>query len=135
MGLKTIDNFEELNLNPDLLRGIYGNFTFIQLSDLKNPPSFNKKEYYPSSAKKIASLRHSQVQVKPPLSPSESFNFSTPNHLNHKPSSSHLPDNSPNKSTKSSSASVSSSTSTLAAASEELIPAKTERPCKVEEYK
>jgi hypothetical protein len=24
MGLKAIDTFEELNLNPDLLRGIYG---------------------------------------------------------------------------------------------------------------
>jgi superfamily II DNA/RNA helicase len=24
MGLKMVDNFEELNLNPDLLRGIYG---------------------------------------------------------------------------------------------------------------
>lgn len=29
MGLKTIDTFEELNLNPDLLRGIYGKFLLI----------------------------------------------------------------------------------------------------------
>lgn len=29
MGLKAIDTFEELNLNPDLLRGIYGNLFLI----------------------------------------------------------------------------------------------------------
>jgi hypothetical protein len=38
MGLKAIDSFEELNLNPDLLRGIYGILSVIQPSVLKNPP-------------------------------------------------------------------------------------------------
>jgi hypothetical protein len=32
-----VDSFEELNLNPDLLRGIYGKACLIQLSALKSP--------------------------------------------------------------------------------------------------
>jgi hypothetical protein len=44
MGLKTIDTFEELNLNPDLLRGIYGTAAPTQPSVLRSRQSFNKRE-------------------------------------------------------------------------------------------
>jgi hypothetical protein len=47
MGLKTIDSFEELELNADLLRGIYGTLVPIQPSALKSHPSFNKRESSP----------------------------------------------------------------------------------------
>ena len=42
-GLKSVDTFEELNLNPDLLRGIYGKRSHTQPSVLRSPPLFNKK--------------------------------------------------------------------------------------------
>jgi len=64
MGLKTIDTFEELNLNPDLLRGIYGNSYLIQPLVLKNPQLFNKREFCQLSIKKTQLLRLSQEPVK-----------------------------------------------------------------------
>jgi hypothetical protein len=52
MGLKTVDTFEELNLNPDLLRGIYGTSVPTQLSVSKSLPSFNKREFSPFATKR-----------------------------------------------------------------------------------
>ena len=64
MGLKTVDNFEELELNPDLLRGIYGTSYPTQPSVFKNHPSFNKRALSPSSAKETPSPKHSPEQAK-----------------------------------------------------------------------
>ena len=46
-GLKTVDTFEELQLNPDLLRGIYGSVGVSQPSVLRSRPSFNKRGFCP----------------------------------------------------------------------------------------
>ena len=67
-----VDSFEELNLNPDLLRGIYGNHSFIQLLVFKSLPSFNKRVLSQLSARKTPSLKHNPEQVKLQLFPSGS---------------------------------------------------------------
>lgn len=135
MGLKTVDTFEELNLNPDLLRGIYGNFFLTQLSVSKSHPSFNKRVFSPLSTKKTPSLKPNQELVRPPLSPSVSSNWSTQSHPTVKLSSLPQPESLLNKSTKLSSVSVSSLKSTLDVASVELIQEKTEKSSKKEEFK
>lgn len=52
MGLKAIDTFEELNLNPDLLRGIYGNFWFISAFGFEKPSIIQQKGILPVVNKK-----------------------------------------------------------------------------------
>ena len=92
-----VDSFEELNLNPDLLRGIYGSHSFIQLLAFKSPPSFNKRVLSQSSVRKTLSLKHNQEQVKLPLFPSGSSNLLTLNLQSVRPLFLPQLDNLPNK--------------------------------------
>lgn len=135
MGLKTVDTFEELNLNPDLLRGIYGKFFLTQLSVSKSHPSFNKRVFSLLSTKKTLLLKPNQELERPPLSPSVSSNWSIQSHPTVKLSSSPQPESLLNKSTRLFSVSVSSLKSTLDVASEELIQEKTEKSLKKEVFK
>lgn len=64
MGLKTVDNFEELELNADLLRGIYGISWIIKPSVLKNHRLFNKKASSQLSARETLLLKLNQEQGK-----------------------------------------------------------------------
>ena len=52
MGLKAIDTFEELNLNPDLLRGIYGKYLFISAFGFEKPSIIQQKGILPVINKK-----------------------------------------------------------------------------------
>jgi len=135
MGLKTIDTFEELNLNPDLLRGIYGINSLTQLSVLKSHPLFNKKEFSQLSAKKTLSLKHNQEQAKLLPFPLEFSNFLILSHQNVKPLFLLPPENLHNKSTKSSFVFLNSSTSTLVAVLEELTHVRTEKLLRMEVFK
>ena len=92
-----VDSFEELNLNPDLLRGIYGSHSFIQLLAFKSPPSFNKRVLSQSSVRKTLSLKHNLEQVKLPLFPSGSSNLLTLNLQSVRPLFLPQLDNLPNK--------------------------------------
>ena len=102
-----VDSFEELNLNPDLLRGIYGKPPFTQLSAFKSHPSFNKRVLSLSSAKRTPLLKLNQGQVKLQPFPLVSFNSSTLSHLNARLLFLHQQENSHNKLTKLFSVSVS----------------------------
>ena len=86
MGLKSVDTFEELNLNPDLLRGIYGNFFIIQLSVSKSHLLFNKRVFSQLLVKETLLLKLNQEQEKPPLSLSVFSNWLILSHLNVKQS-------------------------------------------------
>ena len=69
LGLKSVDAFEELNLNADLLRGVYGTFLLIQPLVLKNHRSFNREAFFQLSAREIPLPKPNQEQERLPLSP------------------------------------------------------------------
>lgn len=108
MGLKSADNFEELNLNPDLLRGIYGTLFLIQLSVSRSHPSSNRGEFSRSSVRRTL-LPKPSPELARPLPSLLAFSSSlTPSLPIARPLFLLLPGNLPSKSIRLFSASVSS---------------------------